>query len=177
MLEKGRRLDISSTYPCKTRKNYLPGIPEETRPQTHQNFVPAVHVQVQKRMRKILPALCVPKKRNSKFKLLATLPNNAEAGKIINVTDSSPRIRPDLLRSECCNTKNAYWQTVYIYARSIRYAVDFSISGRRKEPRKFRRANHIFLTTRFRLWQTLGYSCGRAFRGNTTIPSSNTRHE
>ena len=35
------------------------------------------------------------KKRNSNFKLLVTLPNNAEAGKRVSVTDSSHRIRPE----------------------------------------------------------------------------------
>ena len=35
------------------------------------------------------------KKRNSYFKLLATLPNNAKAGKRVSVTVSSHQIRPE----------------------------------------------------------------------------------
>ena len=36
-----------------------------------------------------------PKKRNSNFKLLVTLPSNAEAGKRVSVTGSSHQIRPE----------------------------------------------------------------------------------
>ena len=38
---------------------------------------------------------------------------------------------------------NAYWKPVYIYAKSIHYAVDFLNSGRRKGVRKFGQANQI----------------------------------
>ena len=58
MTEQGSRSDIRSTYHYEMRKTllgYLLGISEETRLQKHHNLVSAVHIQILKRMRKILP--------------------------------------------------------------------------------------------------------------------------
>ena len=93
------------------------------------------------------------KYRNSYLKLLVILRKNAQAGKKINVSGSSHRIRPEQkehatkslekwIVSQSPNrhiallisgkkdlfvrntaTLNVYWQTVYVNARRIRYAV------------------------------------------------------
>ena len=53
--------------------------------QTHDKWcVPAVYAQILKCIR----SLTASKAKVSNFKLLGTLPNNAEAGKNVSVTDS-----------------------------------------------------------------------------------------
>ena len=110
--------------------------------------------------------LILLKKRNSNFKLLVTLPNNAKASKRVSVTVSSHQIRLErkeratksLLQEKKRNISqpsedifeilhhlNAYWKTVYIlHARRIRYAIGFSNSGLKKRHRKFRRTIQFF---------------------------------
>ena len=78
----------------------------------------------------------------------------------------------DLLCSEYCNTKNA-WQTVYVYDRIIRYAVDCLISGRRKGLYKLGQVIILFL----RHDSDFGVLVRASICGNTNFPNSNTRRE
>ena len=86
------------------------------------------------------------------FKLLVTLPNNTEAGKRVSATEITTFEKQNHISStddltvhfgQCISTKDdpfvpntallvAYWQTVYVCAWSIRYAIDFSTAVRKR---------------------------------------------
>ena len=99
------------------------------------------------------------------FKLLVTLPNYTEAGKRVNATVSRLRLKKqDHLSStddltvhfgQCISTKDdpfvqntalllVRWQTLHVYARIIRYAIEFSTVVRYKGLRKLQRATQFF---------------------------------
>ena len=103
-----------------------------------------MHAQIIKTHEKDPPWFMRSKKRNSNFKLLVALPNNVEAGKTVLLIhpikyDRSGQNKlmhyKELRKAEHLSTTNdlfeilhnlnAYSQTIYVYARSIRYAVVF----------------------------------------------------
>ena len=78
----------------------------------HKRCLPAVHAQVLKCIRKALRECYFSKKGKSNFKLLATLPNNAKAGKRVSVTVSSYQIQPGAETREAEHLTNVNGPTV-----------------------------------------------------------------
>ena len=105
----------------------------------------------------------------SNFKLLVTLPNDTEAGKTVSATERLLLLKSKTIfqaqriwRYILANVfqpkmTSSYWQTAHVYARSIRYAIEFQQRSE-KGLRKLQRATQSFQGAQV----TYGYLLDRA---------------